>query len=48
MKGFSADWSHIEDCEDERLVTTLAMICPFGHTEKQALEATDLYRALNY
>ena len=43
VKGFSADWSHIEDCEDERLVTTLAMICPFGHTEKQALlEATDL------
>ena len=43
VKGFSADWSHIEDCEDERLVTTLAMICPFGHTEKQALlESTDL------
>lgn len=43
VKGFSADWSHIEDCEDERLVTTLSMICPFGHTEKQALlESTDL------
>lgn len=43
VKGFSADWSHIDDCEDERLVTTLSMICPFGHTEKQALlEAPDL------
>lgn len=43
MKGFSADWSHIDDCEDERLVTTLSMICPFGYTEKQALlEASDL------
>ena len=43
VKGFSADWSHIDECEDERLVTTLAMICPFGHTEKQALlEAPDL------
>ena len=43
VKGFSADWSHIEDCEDERLVTTLSMICPFGSTEKQALlEANDL------
>ena len=43
VKGFSADWSHIEECEDERLVTTLSMICPFGNTEKQALlEASDL------
>ena len=43
VKGFSADWSHIEECEDERLVTTLSMICPFGSTEKQALlEAPDL------
>ena len=43
VKGFSADWSHIDECEDERLVTTLSMICPFGYTEKQALlEAQDL------
>ena len=43
VKGFSADWTHIEECEDERLVTTLSMICPFGSTEKQALlEAPDL------
>ena len=37
VKGFSADWSHIDECEDERLVTTLSMICPFGASEKQAL-----------
>ncbi len=43
IKGFSADWSHIDDCEDERLVTTLAMICPFAVSEKQALlESPDL------
>ena len=42
-KGFSADWSHIEDCEDERLVTSLSMICPFDYSEKQALlESPDL------
>ena len=41
VKGFSADWDHIEDCEDERLVTTLAMICPFAGTEKQALLETE-------
>ena len=43
VKGFSADWSHIDDCEDERLVTTLSMICPFDYSEKQALlESSDL------
>jgi len=43
IKGFSADWSHIDECEDERLITTLAMICPFAVSEKQALlETADL------
>lgn len=41
VKGFSADWEHIEACEDERLVTTLSMICPFAETEKQALLESD-------
>ena len=41
VKGFSADWSHIDECEDERLVTTLSMICPFGPSEKQALLESD-------
>ena len=40
IKGFSADWSHIEECEDERLITTLSMICPFAVSEKQALLET--------
>ena len=40
IKGFTADWAHIDDCEDERLITTLAMICPFAVSEKQALLET--------
>ena len=43
LKGYSADWEHIGNCEDERLVTTLSMICPFDVPEKQALlECPDL------
>lgn len=41
--GLSADWEAVESAPDERLVTCLAMICPFGAPEKQALlEAPDL------
>ena len=40
--GISADWKAIEASADERLVTTLAMACPFAPGEKQALlEAKD-------
>jgi len=43
VKGFQADWEHIEACEDERLISTLSMICPFSVPEKQALlEAENL------
>jgi len=43
LKGYSADWEHIGNCEDEKLVTTLSMICPFDVPEKQALlECPDL------
>jgi len=43
VKGFSADWKQLEACGDERLVTSLAMICPFEVAEKQALlEASGL------
>lgn len=35
--GLSADWSSIEQAPDERLVNSLAMICPFPPAEKQAL-----------
>src|SRR5207302_9479130 len=41
--AITADWSAIEGTSDERLVTSLAMICPFAPNEKQALlEAADL------
>lgn len=36
-KGFQVDWSQLESCSDERLVSTLSMICPFNVAEKQAL-----------
>lgn len=36
-KGFQVDWSQLESCSDERLVSTLSMICPFDVAEKQAL-----------
>ncbi len=42
-QGLSVDWNAIETTPDERLVTSLAMICPFTPSEKQALlEAPDL------
>ena len=37
IKGLSADWKAIEKCEDEKLITTLAMLCPFSDVEKQSL-----------
>ena len=41
--GISANWEAIEQAPDDRLVTSLAMICPFEPREKQALlEAADL------
>ncbi|PWC53410.1 LON peptidase substrate-binding domain-containing protein [Azospirillum sp. TSO22-1] len=42
-QGISANWDSIDGTPDERLVTSLAMICPFEASEKQALlEAPDL------
>lgn len=35
--GIQADWATIKEAPDERLITSLAMICPFAPTEKQAL-----------
>jgi Lon protease-like protein len=35
--GLNADWDAIRNTPDEKLVTTLAMICPFDTAEKQAL-----------
>jgi uncharacterized protein len=43
LQELSANWDAIEATPDDRLITSLAMICPFGPTEKQALlEAKDL------
>jgi Lon protease-like protein len=41
--GIGADWEAINKAPGERLVTTIAMVCPFAPNEKQALlEAADL------
>lgn len=37
LHGLTADWEAIEQCPCNSLVTSLAMICPFGPSEKQAL-----------
>ena len=43
LHSITADWEAITSTPDERLVTSLAMICPFAPSEKQALlEAADL------
>jgi len=36
-KGIDANWEAIEEMAGPALVTTLAMVCPFGVPEKQAL-----------
>jgi len=37
QQSISADWESIDGAHDERLITSLAMICPFSASEKQAL-----------
>jgi Lon protease-like protein len=37
LESISADWDAIVEAPDDKLVTTLAMVCPFGNREKQAL-----------
>ena len=39
--GLSANWEAIGSTEDQALVTSLAMLCPFSAEEKQALLETD-------
>ena len=42
LKGFDADWSQIEQSNNNQLLATLSMVCPFEVAEKQALlEAND-------
>jgi Lon protease-like protein len=40
-KGFTADWEAITNCDCEKLVNMLSMICPFGVQDKQALLEAD-------
>ena len=41
-RGLEANWEAINETENEELVNSLAMVCPFDPTEKQALlEARD-------
>lgn len=37
LQNIQADWKAIQSASDDRLVTTLAMVCPFEPSEKQAL-----------
>jgi Lon protease-like protein len=37
LNGMAADWQAISDAPSETLINALAMICPFGPSEKQAL-----------
>lgn len=36
-QGFDAKWESINEMDDDALVTTLSMVCPFEPSEKQAL-----------
>jgi len=43
QQNIAADWDSLVKTPDERLVTTLSMVCPFDPAEKQVLlEADDL------
>jgi Lon protease-like protein len=37
LQSISADWDALVKTPDERLITTLAMVCPFDPAEKQVL-----------
>lgn len=42
-QGLSADWEAVKAADDESLINTLAAVCPFEASERQALlEAPDL------
>ncbi|MDX1400916.1 MAG: LON peptidase substrate-binding domain-containing protein, partial [Kiloniellales bacterium] len=40
-QDIEADWNAIEQTEDERLVTAIAMLCPLDTSEKQLLLEAD-------
>lgn len=37
IQGLSCSWDAVKDAPDEKLITCLAMVCPFSAQEKQAL-----------
>ncbi|SDE59360.1 LON peptidase substrate-binding domain-containing protein [Limimaricola pyoseonensis] len=42
-RGLSTDWESLNEAEDELLINSLSMLCPFDSEERQALlEAPDL------
>jgi len=41
LKGFDADWTQIEQSDNDQLLATLSMVCPFEVAEKQALLEAD-------
>jgi hypothetical protein len=41
MKGFETDWTQIENSDNDQLLATLSMVCPFEVAEKQALLEAD-------
>ena len=36
-QGLACDWAAVKDAPEDRLMTCLAMVCPFEPEEKQAL-----------
>ncbi len=41
LKGFETDWTQIENSDNQALLATLSMVCPFEVAEKQALLEAD-------
>lgn len=37
IQGMNCDWNAVDGASDEKLITCLAMVCPFDSGEKQAL-----------
>ncbi|MEM8630711.1 MAG: LON peptidase substrate-binding domain-containing protein [Pseudomonadota bacterium] len=36
-QGLSTDWENLKEADDELLINSLSMLCPFDHEDKQAL-----------
>lgn len=48
LQGIASEWDVIEKTDDHKLITSLAMVCPFSPCEKQALlEATSMEECCN-